>query len=598
MPNDNGIQNDFEEVELEEVELDDLDVNGKRQLPSEENLEENSEEKQEEKSDQNFEKTFEFNLSPDPRPFHEGPDDQEMIELDDFSLKTEPEFKSDTGAPEDQDNFEIVIASKLTPKDENTQTNTQTLHPFLSTPKDWLSLIAVLPGAMMNGVNAFLFLPGIKPQDVSWETLSKISKPKLILAIMMGLSSLGINTAIGYAGIYRAIELFLLQMTPAQWEKHPLKNFIISLLSIGSAITAASISITSLFFAGRFIAYTNAFSNGTLFGITRFYGLVNALRRFEKWYSHRFDANIFVSNTFDDLLAHLKPEYIAILNAKSFLREANEINEYVVAELLKELDSIIKDHPDALINHSATEYLAKIFDISFALYAGSSIVPLFVYRCLDGLIKMGIPVDKLSPSVQIPIGLGLSLATPILYVGQIMLLREVLLNACLAMTDSEYSSTRRHKNQFKGLLLAIANILASPGLYNLIRSATHEKNWPFRFLIPPDSKIETANKITAAIAGCSVNSKLTFDYFLPAPPTHKSQKHNFFLPTSKSFTLPKIDMFVEEKKCEAFTVTDVHKWLKHHHLNKPILDSVKQNHLEVIEEKDRGQRAPTPNLNF
>jgi hypothetical protein len=448
--------------------------------------------------------------------------------LPEFSIKEEDEI-----IPEEPEPFVLITTGtignnyKFDPNTNHIQQSVTLWRAKLITRKVALIAGATLPPLTL-AVNAFCAFPHIKTAELTLDKIKELSGSMLALCVANGASSYGVNAILNYGTIPKAFDMFYDRMY-LHIGKHPIKNAAILTLALGAGVSAAAVGYSSFLPLGVGFAWTNFATNGFIFSVTRFYGLVNALHRFENWYSHNYDANPLTGMAFDELLTHVTDDCAQELEI--FLKNHHpETNEETIVALLTELNRIIKERrenklPPVIENRSKAEIAGLIFDVVAGLMAGIAVAPAFAFNFLKGLDKLKALVTNEPDSIMFnefslwskSLLSSLSIATSILYIGQTSLLRGTVNNAYQAIIDPTLSTNQKRMKAAGAAGLLVANGFACSSLYNLAETANNTHGSPAAELTPGESPSATAIQIMAAAAAFAVNTKLSAEKALPAP---------------------------------------------------------------------------------
>lgn len=444
--------------------------------------------------------------------------DNDKIEADYQYLDDDIDATTTTEAP--QNEVEVIEAGEAaelvhshnTVPDSNCGT----------TIKKLLLLLAAGVPPMTTAVNAFCAFPHIKASELSLDKIRELSPGMLTLCSINAISSYPVNAILNYGTIPEAFSMLRKRMWD-EFSKHPFKNSGALTLALGAGISAAALGYASFLPFGTALAWTNFATNGFIFFVTRFYGLINALHRFEKWSSHNFESNPLTGRGFDDLLSHVTDTCAADLEA--YLTTYTDINEEAVVAVLKKLHELKNTDPSVIQDKTKRELLGIFFDVALGVGAGLAVLPGFAQKFLDGLDQLKALFTNESKSTTInefalPIKLLLSsfsIATSILYTGQTTLLRQTGINAFQAITDSRLTTRQKITQGVAAAGLFTANGFACSSIFNVSESANNEPNSISAALIAPDSIEAIALHSSAAAGGFAVNAKLSFAKAFPAP---------------------------------------------------------------------------------
>jgi hypothetical protein len=399
---------------------------------------------------------------------------------------------------------------------------------------------AIPPVAL--AINAFCAFPHFKTAELTLEKIKDLSPAMLTLCIMNATSSYSINTILNVPSIRNAFAMFYDRVI-LHFGKHPVQNTAILTLSAGAGVAMGGVGYASLLPLGVGFASANFATNAFIFFVTRFYGLVNALHRFEKTLSHNYESNPLKGRAFDDILSHLTNECAHDLN--QFLKRKHpHLNELAVTQLLIELDRIVKNDPAVVKDKTWAEKFGMIFDLVTATGLGLAVLPVFAQKFLDGLDKLITMISGKDSTVINELGLQykallsvFSIATSILYTGQALLLRQTLLNAYDNVTDPHQSTSNQIAKGVALTALIAGNGLACTSLYNLTETALNEPNYVGAAITPTGTYEALANAILGATGAFAVNAKISISEALPAP---KTSIHPLFRRTDSSANLPSL----------------------------------------------------------
>ncbi len=553
--------------------------------------------------------------------------------------------------------------------------------PINANPCDWKETaekIVLLAAAgippMTTTVNAFCAFPHFSAATLTPEKIRELSPGILTLSIITGLCSYPVNAILNYGTIRKASTMFRRRIWN-EFSEHPYANAAALTFALGAGVSAAAVGYASFLPFGVPFAWANFTTNGFIFFVTRFFGLINALNRFEKWKSHNFEDNPLTGRGFDELLSHATPdcaegleeflrnyasarkeavrnllERVRALNINNpsiddinklsreynILAEANsasagaklvvellekirnlktnndpsvnnlekflqdyantETDEDSVVALLTRLHALKERDPTLIEDKSKRELLAIFFDVTVGVCAGLSVLPAFAQKFLDGLDQLkALFTNETTSSTINELAIGwrvllssLSIATSILYTGQVSLARQTGIDAYESIRESIADEHLPRRQKIKKVAtavgLGVANAFACVSVFNVSEGANAETHSISRELVTPGTSGATVLHVAAATGAFGVNGKLSFAEGFPSseksvhptiPRVESRRDMQRIEATSKPLVIPgtltENDQDIDEDEHEQREKVDM-----------PLTSAIRDNHFETV----------------
>ena len=454
------------------------------------------------------------------------------------------------------------------------------------TLRQFLILTAAGLTPLSFAFNAFISWTKMDIEKFNWKEFFETAKGYQVLAWISLLSSWSINAVSNAETIPKAFEC-VAHIRKHFWE-NPLRNSAIVALGTGAAIAAGSIGAASVAAAGGVASVVNGGANTFLFFVTRFYGLVNLSKRFNKWWTQ---------GNLEDLVSRLTSDDAAIRTlAEVTLRDIADAHSQDLNDLLQ------KEKAGAAIDPKFTydflkiilksgvhvkdkkwyEHIPSILNWTFAVLCAAAVAPTFGQKFLDGFSKF-ISFFSSSAANQIIFGdllakriagLTCGIATPLMYLSTCSQLFSTLADSWKTLRNPETPTWLKVAAPF----LFTANLFASVSGWNITKGAIENENFIFAGIPEPKTLAATFCEGASAVATGAVNLKFVAIKISP-PLEHK------LAPDSKE----------AEESPEAATQSRT-KHLKH--VIKKVERWMQANALENEAAKSLNQIQDTPNRGF
>lgn len=369
----------------------------------------------------------------------------------------------------------------------------------------WKGVFAVgYSGA--NAINAFVAPSKLQPLNLfsaNWWNIVSSSPLKLVESIANLISSSVVNLSVSYTYLPQAGEKLSKDFScrskkdapkKTKWQKCGSFLAKLSTLFLGSsaAVSTAAIAYAAFLWGGIYTAgFLSVFNLGVNF-VTRYVGVKSFFSRVRGF----FDKDVQDTKKCIDALSRIKKKYFDEVNtlmAKIVDKNNHQYDEESLQEIFAELGELMKKYPDLMDekSHAYLAYLGLVFDLSFATFIFTFVLPTFLQKGFDGPNDLGTfltkgttalkehetVLDTLPLSAKLSIGAFPGVASALFYWINAFDLRSLAYS-----TYCEVKNNLTCGSASKLAVVIAANYFASPSMSSVAENILAQKNMLLPFL--------------------------------------------------------------------------------------------------------------------
>lgn len=384
----------------------------------------------------------------------------------------------------------------------------------------------ILPAAFT--MNAALGGTNLSFETLTMQQLKDLPGDDLAWLIGRGASSQIINYLSNLKNIPSAFES--VGDIKEKFRNAPVQSFLAVTFATGAALAAGAIGASSFAWAGTGWAAFNACTNGFLFWATRFYGIVNLLKRRDK-YASQGDYETLLNRLAndDEALRTLAEEYTEEFNQFIESEKAGRsLDKEMIYDLLKAILLVQRKDTDFKVNREKCKEMWEVMAWAVAIGGALAVAPAYAYKMLQGsagiekFVRGGISsIEGWDIWGQRVFGFIGGCATPVMYFNAMSQLVTTFVDTIAALKSSTTSWWR--KAVFPVVLFA--NGLASMSGYKIARDVNVKDDSLTKDWIPIDSFWDNFDRWYSAASVGMVNGKFAIGELLP-PPKHVVKRHS------------------------------------------------------------------------